>query len=144
MITVDRPIAVDALTWAEVLPGIHIRMLRIAEDGGGYSMMMRAEPGATLPRHRHLGDVHAITHSGRWKYDDYDWVAEPGTYVHERAGSTHTFHVPDDATEDAVITFVVEGPQEILDDDGAIASVENGATIDEYYRAFVEAAEEPM
>lgn len=143
MTIVDRPIEVESLAWAEVLPGIHIRMLRVCDDGGGYTMMMRAEPGATLPRHRHLGDVHAITHRGRWRYDDYDWIAGPGTYVHELAGSAHTFHVPDDATEDAYITFVVEGPQEILDDDGSVASVESGATIAEYYRAFVEASAEP-
>lgn len=65
MTTVDRPI--------EVLPGIHIRMLRVGEDGAGYTMMMRAEPGATLPWHSHLDDVHAITHRGRWRYDDYEY-----------------------------------------------------------------------
>ncbi|MFO0693748.1 MAG: 2,4'-dihydroxyacetophenone dioxygenase family protein [Polyangiales bacterium] len=139
---VGRPLAVEQLPWAEVLPGIEIRMLRVDPDGKRYAMMMRAQPGAMLPRHRHLGDVHAITHAGRWRYDDYDWIAEPGTYVHEPAGSVHTFHVPDDESDAAVITFFVEGPQEILDDDGSVASLESGATIEGYYRAFLEAQAE--
>jgi 2,4'-dihydroxyacetophenone dioxygenase len=140
--TDDAPLDVDALPWAMVLPDIEIRVLRVDPDGARYTMMMRAQPGSTLPRHRHLGDVHAITHSGRWRYDDYDWTAGPGSYVHESAGAAHTFRVPADADEPAVITFVVEGPQELLDDDGSVASVESGPTILGYYRAYLEALAE--
>lgn len=136
-----HPVSVDTLPWAEVLPGIEIRVLRVFDERR-YVMMMRCQPGATLPRHRHLGDVHAVTHAGRWGYDEYDWVAGPGTYVHEASGTTHSFRVPEDSPEPAVITFVVEGPQEMLDDDGTVASVESGETILGYYRAYLEALDE--
>lgn len=129
----------EAYPWAEVIDGMEIKLLRI-DPGGGFSMMIRCQPGFQLFKHRHLGEVHGFTLSGRWQYLEYDEVFEAGSYVYEDADSMHTLKIPDDAGEPAVIHFVVAKGQEILDDEGGILSVETGETIDAYYRAALEDA----
>ncbi len=127
----------DAYPWVEVLEGMEIKVLRIASDGG-FTMMLRAQPGFQLFTHRHLGEVHAHTISGRWRYLEYDEVFEAGTYVYEEADSLHTLKIPADVDGPTVVLFVVSQGQEILDDEGELMSVETGETIDGYYRAALE------
>lgn len=128
-----------AYPWVEVLEGMEIKVLRIASDGG-FSMMVRFQPGFELFTHRHLGDVHAHTISGRWRYLEYDEVFEASSYVYEEADSVHTLKIPDDVEGPTVVLFVVDKGQEILDEDGELISVETGETIDGHYRAALEEA----
>jgi quercetin dioxygenase-like cupin family protein len=128
---------IDAYPWVEVLEGMAIKVLRVAPDGG-FTMMLRAQPGFELFTHRHLGEVHAHTIAGRWRYLEYDEVFEAGSYVYEEADSVHTLKVPDDVDGPTIVLFVVSQGQEILDADGELMSVETGETIDGYYRAALE------
>ena len=127
----------EAYPWAEVIEGMEIKVLRV-DPGGGFSMMIRCQPGFQLFKHRHLGEVHGLTLTGCWQYLEYDELFRAGSYVHEEAESVHTLKIPDDAREPAVIHFVVEKGQEILADDGEIISTETGESIDAYYRAALE------
>jgi len=105
-----------ATPWVQVMPGVELRMLSAFDDGAGYAAMFRFAPGARLPTHQHLGRVHAFTLSGRWRYLEYDWVAEAGSYALETPGSTHTLMVPDDAAEPAVVLFISEAAMVLMAD----------------------------
>ena len=123
----------DELPWAELAPGIEIKVLRVGGDTGRYTLMNRFAPGTVLPRHHHYGEVHAFTLSGRWGYLEYDWEAAAGDYIYEEAGSVHTLTVPADAHEPAVIQFVIDQGMDFLDDAGQPFHREDAASIAELY-----------
>lgn len=133
----------EDLPWAELAPGIEMRVLRTGAGGDRYTLMNRFAPGTVLPRHVHHGEVHAWTVSGRWGYLEYGWTAGPGDYVYEEEGSVHTLAVPADATEPAVVQFVIERGMDFLDDDGAPFHTEDAASITELYLAALDAAGVP-
>lgn len=124
----------DAIPWALVWEGIELKMLRVGEKSGTYTLMARLAPGVVLPKHRHFGDVHGYTISGRWGYQEYDWEASAGDYVYEPPNSTHTLSIPQDETEPAVILFVVDKGMAILGDNDEILSIEDAWSLTEIYR----------
>ena len=130
----------EELPWAELAPGIEMRVLRVGADGDRYTLMNRFAPGTVLPKHHHHGEVHAWTIAGTWGYLEYDWVAGPGDYIYEDAGSVHTLMVPEDSPEPAVIQFVIEKGMDFLDGDGQPFHEENATTITELYLATLDAA----
>ena len=69
-----------------------------------------------LSKHRHPAPVHGYVIKGKWRYLEHDWVAEPGTYVYEPPGETHTL-VLEDKSE--MITFFNNGgPVIYVDEEG--------------------------
>jgi quercetin dioxygenase-like cupin family protein len=122
-----------------VAEGIEVRMLRVFGEGSGYAAMFRFAPGTQLPTHHHLGRVHAYTLEGRWRYLEYDWVAEAGSYVCEEPGSVHTLVVPEDAPGPAVLLFVVDAGMVILAPDGSLQLVWDVRAMDDLYRGALEA-----
>ncbi len=118
-----------ALFWE----GIEIKLLRVAADGSSYTILSRFAPGVELPRHKHFGPVHAYTLAGRWRYKEYDWVAEPGSFIYEPSGSTHTLVVDATESEPALIYFTVENGMVLLDDDDQPFMVEDAPTMAERY-----------
>jgi hypothetical protein len=130
----------DEIPWAELAPGIEMKVLRIGAGGDRYTLMNRFAPGTVLPRHLHHGEVHAWTIAGRWGYLEYDWVAGPGDYIHEAAGSIHTLAVPVDSPEPAVVQFVIENGMDFLDDEGQPFHTEDAATITDLYFSALDAA----
>lgn len=111
-----RVVGAAETPWAEVMPGVEIRLLGVFGDGAGYSAVFRFAAGTRLPKHHHLGRVHAYTLEGRWRYLEHDWVADAGSYVLEQPGGVHTLEVPEDGP--ATVMFVVEGGMVLLADDG--------------------------
>jgi hypothetical protein len=61
-------------------------------------------------------------------------VATAGTFIFEPSGESHTLVIPEDATEPAIILFVVSGALIFTDDDGNFAAYEDGFTILELAR----------
>ncbi len=125
----------DQIPWGLVWEGIELKILRVGEGSGTYTLMTRLQPGVVLPKHRHFGDVHGFTIAGRWRYQEYDWEATAGDYVYEPPNSTHTLEVPGDETEPAVILFVIDKGMVILGDDDEILTIEDAWSITEIYRA---------
>ena len=121
------------LPWAELAPGIEIKVLRTGEGSGRYTLMNRFAPGTVLPTHYHHGEVHAFTLDGEWGYQEYDWTARAGDYIHEAAGSVHTLTVAADAAGPATIQFVIEAGLDFLDEDGQVFHVEDAASITALY-----------
>jgi len=123
-----------SLPWGEVGGGFALKLFRRGQDDGVYSMLNRFEPGFRAPTHRHLGDVHAYTLEGRWRYEEYDWVAGPGDYVFEPAGSTHTLVVPAENAGPTLVFFTVAQGLELYDAEGRVFMVQDGAGMEQLYR----------
>ena len=123
----------EELPWAELAPGIEMKVLRTGVGTDRYTLMNRFAPGTVLPKHYHHGEVHAWTIEGTWGYLEYDWSANAGDYIYEPAGSIHTLAVPEDSAVPAVVQFVIEKGLDFLDDDGNAFHVENAETITQLY-----------
>ncbi|MFP6600872.1 MAG: 2,4'-dihydroxyacetophenone dioxygenase family protein [Deltaproteobacteria bacterium] len=130
----------DHLPWAEIGPGVELKMLRRGDADGVYTMLNRFEPGFIAPKHLHLGDVHAYTIQGRWHYQEYDWVAGPGDYVFEPSGSIHTLVINEDNTEPTIALFTIAKGIEVYDDNGGLLMLQDGPGMDALYRVGLEAA----
>lgn len=131
---------VEDLPWAELAPGIEMKVLRTGAGSDRYTLMNRFAAGTVLPKHYHHGEVHAFTVAGSWGYQEYDWIATAGDYIFEPAGSIHTLMVPDDASEPAVVQFVIQQGLDFLDDDGNVFHVETAESITEMYLGCLDAA----
>lgn len=123
----------DELPWAELMPGIEMKVLRTGAGTDRYTLMNRFAPGIVLPRHYHHGEVHAWTIEGEWGYLEYDWTARTGDYLYEPAGSVHTLAVPESASGPVTIQFVIEKGLDFLDDEGNAFHVETAETITQLY-----------
>jgi hypothetical protein len=96
---------------------------------------VRFQPGVTIQRHKHTGEVFAFTVSGSWKYLEYPEINTAGSYLFEPAGSVHTLHVPDTNTEVTDAWFAIRGANLNLDDAGNVESVLDAGTALDIYRA---------
>jgi anti-sigma factor ChrR (cupin superfamily) len=130
-----RVVPGESIPWAELAPGIEIKMLRAGAADDRYVFMNRFAPGFTAPKHLHLGDVHGYTFQGRWHYFEYDWHAKAGDYIFEPAGTIHTLHVPEDNTGPTIVLFVVDKGLDLYDGEGRVFMTQDAKTIDALYRA---------
>jgi 2,4'-dihydroxyacetophenone dioxygenase len=131
------------IPWAELAPGIEMKVLRQGEGSGRYTVMNRFAPGTVLPKHYHHGEVHAFTVSGTWGYREYDWTATAGDYVFEEVGTVHTLEVPEDATEVAVIQFVIEKGMDFYDENDEVFHTEDPESIVALYLGALDQAGTP-
>jgi quercetin dioxygenase-like cupin family protein len=137
--TDTKVVGTEAIPWATFAPGIEVRMLRVGGESGTYTLMTRFGPGTVLPRHRHMGEVHAYTIQGRWYYREYDWVAEAGSYVYEPPNSVHTLTVPADNAGPTVVLFTIHSGLVLISDDGDLLTIEDAQSMSMLYRAALEA-----
>ncbi|RMF10121.1 MAG: hypothetical protein D6763_06365 [Alphaproteobacteria bacterium] len=119
----DHPAFFDPteLPWSPwVLEGTWFKLLRVDRKTGGFSMLLKVEPGNEAPIHGHLGAVEAYVIDGEFGYDDDRGGA--GSYVYEEAGSIHMPTSPD-----GVVMFAVaHGPLVGYNDDGSVAAIVDG------------------
>ena len=127
-----------ALPWAENWSGdprIQLKVLMIDVEGGRYAVRMRFRAGLEVMPHKHTGEVHAYTFSGKWSYLDY--ADSPpnvaGSYLFEPPGTTHTLKVADDAGDWTEVLFILYGAMLHLDPAGAVIGVTDAQSVlDEY------------
>src|SRR5262249_47546762 len=84
MLEPGRPLDTDGMPGIATGPGKWFGPLRFAADG--WSELMRLEPGAGVPLHRHTGEVHAFNLAGSREIVGTGERAGPGGYVYEPAG----------------------------------------------------------
>jgi hypothetical protein len=89
-------VVADALPWQPYSDGLATKVLYVFERSSWFASMLKAQPGATLPRRRYVGPLDMYVLSGRVQFTD-GTIAERGWWIHEPAG----------AVED-VVTFPVE------------------------------------
>jgi quercetin dioxygenase-like cupin family protein len=124
--TTDALTSAADLPWIEQGPGVFFKPLRLSPIAGTWANLLRVEQAGRVSRHRHLGAVQAWVLRGSWRYLEHDWIARPGDYVFEGAGEVHTLVVEPGETMETL--FVIDGPYEYLDDDGAVTRVESAAS----------------
>jgi quercetin dioxygenase-like cupin family protein len=101
---------------------------------GGFTAVLKALRGTVVPKHYHVSTVQGYTLQGSWRYLEHDWVATAGSFIFEPAGEAHTLVVPEDATEPAIILFVVAGALVFVTEDGEFLMYEDGFSILELTR----------
>jgi quercetin dioxygenase-like cupin family protein len=111
------------LPFVEFEPGVEMQVLQVDIPSGLWVIRMRMQPGATLPTHRHGGEVYAFTIRGAWKYLEYPEVNRAGSYLYEPAGSIHTLQALPTNTEVTDVWFAIRGPNLNLDADGGVTLI---------------------
>jgi anti-sigma factor ChrR (cupin superfamily) len=86
--------------WQERRPGVHWKVLW--EEGDRKAVLMRYEPGATIPRHRHLGDEQIFVLEG--SVSDDTGTCRQGSYARRPPGCVHAVSSPDGALVLAIMT----------------------------------------
>ena len=97
----SRVVALSDLPWAETRPGV--RQKRIWEDPASErrAILARFEPGATLPKHRHVGDELIFVVEGA--NADESGVVATGNMNYRPNGCVHTVTTKNGATVLAVV-----------------------------------------
>jgi 2,4'-dihydroxyacetophenone dioxygenase len=111
------------LPFFDYAPGVQLKLLKVNKVSGQIVMLLKAEPGSYLGRHKHYGTVCVYTLSGKWRYVEDDWRASTGSFVYEPAGSIHTFEA--DKQEGLLAFLVMEGSLEFLTEKNESIGIDN-------------------
>ena len=131
-----RDVANAAVPWVPLGADKAFKPLRFFRDNRGFVELLRLQPGAVIPLHRHTGEVHAFNLQGSRRICTGEIVG-PGGYVHEPAGNTDSWQVHGE--EELVVMVVVMGAVEYLADDGHVSKRYSADTLLEIYREFCRA-----
>ena len=131
------------LPFVTFVDGLDIQLLHASVETGLWVVRTRFAPGVTLPRHRHTGEVYALTFSGSWRYLEYPDINTAGSYLYEPAGSIHTLHVPPSNTGVTDIWFAIRGANLNLDEQGKIVDVWDAKFLIDTYLSLCESAGHP-
>lgn len=113
-IVVPDAIPTDERLWVPQAPNVDFRPLCLNRSHGYWMNLLRVRKAGVLSRHRHPQPVHGWVLKGRWHYLEHDWMAEPGSYVYEPPGETHTLVVPE-GVEEMITYFQVNGVMVYVD-----------------------------
>lgn len=134
MIDRDRMIPSDEVPWVPQAEGVWFKPVRLAPHADMWANLLKVSPAGMLNRHRHFGHVEAWVMQGRWRYLEHDWVAGPGSFVHEPKGDVHTLVV--EPGEEMITLFIVHGKIEYLDDTDAVVRVDTAQGKLDRYEAY--------
>lgn len=107
-----------ALPWIPLGPGESFKPVCFLPKERGRVLLLRLEPGVVVPRHRHLGEVHALNVAGRRVLLETGEVVGPGGYVYEPAGNVDSWQAVGE--EPLIVHITAFGAMEYLDDDDAV------------------------
>ncbi|MEL0315645.1 MAG: 2,4'-dihydroxyacetophenone dioxygenase family protein [Halieaceae bacterium] len=129
------------LPWVDLPDGSQLQVLQVDLNQNLWVVRNRFKPGFQIDTHYHTGPVFAVTHSGEWFYAEYpDKVNDAGSYLYEPAHSVHTLTVAPDASEDAVVTFMIFGSNVNVDAEGNVISILDAQTVLFLYQQLCKAA----
>ena len=120
--------------------GIDFQLLKADVANGVWVVRVRFQPGVTIQKHKHTGEVFAYTIQGSWKYLEYPDVNTAGSFLYEPAGAVHTLHVLPSNTGVTDVFFVVRGANLDLDEAGNVETVLDAGAVLTYYLAQCEEA----
>lgn len=139
--TIDTAlIDVESLPWMPFAPyseTIFLKLIKVDPITGQWIALLKAPSDAELPLHHHAGTVMVWTIAGQWRYLEHDWVAGPGSFVYETAGSRHT---PVSVGDKEVVTLnIVMGDWNLMSSEGAVLAIENWKSMMDRYLNFCKA-----
>ena len=126
------------------MPGVQVQVVQADIKAALWVTRMRAQPGVTLQKHKHTGEVFAFTVAGSWKYLEYPDINTAGSYLHEPPGSVHTLHVLADNTQVTDVWFAIRGANLYLDAQGNVEGIADASVALERYLAACRAAGHPV
>jgi anti-sigma factor ChrR (cupin superfamily) len=94
------------VAWVEAMPGVRVKPIWEDKAAGRRAILARFEPGATLPRHRHVGDELIFVIEGASV--DESGTVTPGNLNYRPQGCVHTVSTQNGATVFAVVWGHVE------------------------------------
>jgi anti-sigma factor ChrR (cupin superfamily) len=86
--------------WQERRPGVHWKVLW--EEGDRRAVLVRYAPGATIPRHRHVGDEQIFVLEG--SVSDDTGTCTAGNYARRPPGCVHAV-----ASADGALVLAIMG-----------------------------------
>jgi quercetin dioxygenase-like cupin family protein len=131
-----RAIADNAVPWVPLSDGKSFKPLRFLSGNRGFVEMLRLEPGASMPRHRHTGEVHAFNLEGSRQLCTGE-IINPGDYVYEPAGNVDSWKNIGDRP--LVILVIVMGAVENLGPGDSVTNVYTADVLNTLYRQYCEA-----
>ena len=114
----DILVRANSLPWIPIAEGLDYRILRTSPETGVWTVLFRAQPGASFAPHKHLGAGEYYMIKGHMKYRGGE--ARAGDYGYEPLGVVHEETTFPEYTE---LLFTNHGPVVFLDEDGGVASV---------------------
>ena len=102
----SRIIPISELPWEDRQPGVRRKLLWQDEATQRQALLTRIEPGAALPRHRHVGDELIFVVEGA--IGDEFGVVTAGNMGYRPNGCVHTIGTAHGATVLAILTGSVE------------------------------------
>jgi anti-sigma factor ChrR (cupin superfamily) len=78
----------DDLLWEPFRPGVEIYQVYKDGESGSAAALLRYKPGASVPRHEHLGFEHIFVLSG--SQTDHNGEHQAGTLVINPPGTNHS------------------------------------------------------
>lgn len=125
----------DTPHFFEWYPNIFIKILHCDPNTGNWAVILKAEPGAHLNIHHHLGTVYGYTLSGVWGYQETseEWMNTAGDFMLVTTGAKHTFYVPQDSPQAMEAFFIIYGALEFVDANGKTIAIEDWISISRKY-----------
>ena len=102
----------DERLWVPQAEGLDFRPLLLHTAQGYWCNLLRVRRTGIVSRHRHPQPVTGYVIKGRWHYLEHDWVAEPGAFLFEPPGETHTLVVPE-GVDEMITLFTVNGGDDL-------------------------------
>jgi 2,4'-dihydroxyacetophenone dioxygenase len=115
--------------------GVSMRPLHFEADG--YALQLKVDPGTTITRHRHSGEVHALNISGYREIINTGEIVGPGDYVYEPPGNVDTWRCY--GAEPCIIHIALKGRIDYLDDEDRAVSHSDRNTALAHYLEFCRA-----
>lgn len=125
-----RPTDLDAMPWTPLSEGLSFKPLQFLADDRGYAALLRLEPGAAIPRHRHTGEIHALNVEGSRQLCGGEIIG-PGGYVYEPSGNVDSWSALGESP--LVVMIVVTGAVEYLAPDGGVHLRSTARTLEGAY-----------
>ena len=122
----------DDLPWVPIAPGFSFKLLRVVSDDDVWVELLRLEPGTTIARHRHTGEVHAYTLAGQRELIETGVVVGAGDYVFEPPGNVDSWRAV--GSVPLVVFVTMHGAIEYLDERGNVIRRSTATTAAEAYR----------
>lgn len=142
MILASVALDTERIPWIPLGPGVAFKPLRFLSRDEGRVLLLQLEPGTVVPRHRHLGEVHAYNLAGRRRLDT-GAVVGPGGYVYEPVGNVDSWTAVGD--EPVIVLVTTYGAMEYLAEDGEVLQRDTAASLrGRYERYCAEKGLEPL
>lgn len=101
------------LKWLPLAPKVWIKLVKLSPETGAYTVIVRAENGGVLPRHRHIESAEIYVIRGDGEHPQTGHFAQ-GDYVSEHKGAVHDQLVFKEGVE---MLMISNGPSMFIDDE---------------------------